>query len=128
MFSKVSLAIVATAAAVSASPIAPRDQTVVLPVSKHAKVTSMSNIVSKGQAFLDKVNGNTNVVGNIDASSGPATNDDVSYVASVSIGGRAQSLIVDTGCTLTCQSVMLWIHTDLGFFSFQHMVRSAVSM
>ena len=99
MFSKATLLIVAAAAAVSASPIAPRDATLVLPVTKHSKVTSISNIVARGQAVIDKINGGTST-GNADASSGGVTNEDVSYVAAVVIGGSSRSLIVDTGCTL----------------------------
>ena len=98
MFFKASLVIAAAAAAVSASPIAPRDATIVLPVKSHVNVASMSNIVAKGQKVISKVNGGSSV-GNVDAS-GPATNDDVSYVAAVTIGSKVESLIVDTGCML----------------------------
>lgn len=99
MFSKAPLVIAAAAAAVSASPIAPRDATIVLPVAKHSFVTSISNIVARGQAVINKINGGTSL-GNVDASSGPVTNEDVSYVAAVEIGSGTYSLIVDTGCTL----------------------------
>ena len=98
MFSKASLVLAAAAVAVSASPIAPRDATIVLPVTKHSSVTDISNIVAKGQAVINKINAGTSV-GNVDAS-GPATNEDVSYVAGVTIGSTTYSLIVDTGCKL----------------------------
>lgn len=83
-----------------ASPIERQVKTAVLPLKHVSNVTSVKNLVSKGQARLNKVNG----VAAIDAvsavSSGSVTNEDVTYVAPVSIGGTTYDLIVDTGCTL----------------------------
>jgi hypothetical protein len=88
------------ASAALASPIERQVNTVVLPVKRVSNVTSVKNIVSKGQARLDKVNGVSAVSASSEVSSGSVTNEDVSYVASVSIGGTSYDLIVDTGCTL----------------------------
>ena len=83
------------AVAVSASPIAPLAKTVVLPLKHVSNVSSVKNIVAKGQARINQVNG---VSAATDASSGSVTNEDQSYVAPVSIGGTTYQLIVDTGC------------------------------
>jgi len=91
-------AVAASAVAVSASPVKPRAESVTLPVSKVSTFTSIKSIVAKGQSKISKVNNNNGSEGNRLVSSGPATNEDVSYVASVTIGGTAYSLIVDTGC------------------------------
>ena len=99
MFPKASLVLAAALAAVSALPTEPRDTTIVLPVTKHSSVTSVSNLVARGQAKINLINGETKI-GNVDASSGPATNEDVSYIAGVTIGSTSYSLIVDTGCEL----------------------------
>ncbi|KUL89529.1 hypothetical protein ZTR_04286 [Talaromyces verruculosus] len=84
-----------------ASPIERQVKTAVLPLKHVSNFTSVKNLVSKGQARLHKVNG----VAAIDAvsavSSGPVTNEDVSYVAGVSIGGTTYDLIVDTGSSNT---------------------------
>ena len=90
------------AAAVSASPVERRASTVVLPLQHHSSFTSIKNIVSKGQARINKING-VKAVGSVDVSSGSVTNDDVSYVAPVVIGGSTWQLIVDTGCMLLLQ-------------------------
>ena len=90
------------AAAVSASPVERRASTVVLPLQHHSSFTSIKNIVSKGQARINKING-VKAVGVVDVSSGSVTNDDVSYVAPVVIGGSTWQLIVDTGCMLLLQ-------------------------
>lgn len=89
----------AAAAVVSASPVQPR--TAALPLKHVSHVTSVKNIVNKGQARLSKANGVTPVSAASDASSGSVTNEDVSYIAPVSIGGQTYQLIVDTGCTST---------------------------
>lgn len=83
-----------------ASPVERQAQAVVLPLKRVSNVTSVKNIVSKGQARLDKVNSVSAVSATSEVSSGSVTNEDVSYVASVSIGGTSYDLIVDTGCTL----------------------------
>jgi len=83
------------AAAVSASPIEREAKTAVLSLKRVSNVTSIKNIVNKGQARLNKVNG-------IEAaSSGSVTNEDVTYVAPVTIGSATWSLIVDTGSSNT---------------------------
>ncbi len=86
------------AAAVSASPVEPRAKTVVLPLKQVSTVTSVKNIVDKGQARIKAINGAKASGPVADVSSGPVTNEDVSYVAAVSIGGNTWDLIVDTGC------------------------------
>ncbi|EEA29030.1 hypothetical protein TMatcc_002608 [Talaromyces marneffei ATCC 18224] len=86
------------ASAAFASPIERQAKTEVLPLKRVSNLTSMKNLVSKGQARLGKVNG----VAAIEArSSGPVTNEDVTYVAGVSIGGTTYDLIVDTGSSNT---------------------------
>lgn len=92
-----SLAVVAAATAALASPVKPSAKSVALPVKRVSNVKSAKNIVKNGHARINKING-VKTVGNIDASSGSVTNEDVSYVASVNIGGSSYSLIVDTGC------------------------------
>jgi hypothetical protein len=84
------------AAAVSASPIELQPRAAVLPLKQVSNISSVKNIVGKGQARLNKING-------AEVSSGSVTNEDVSYVAPVSIGGSTWQLIVDTGCKLLLQ-------------------------
>ena len=87
------------AAAVSASPLAVerQAQTIVLPLTHVSKFTSIKNIVNKGQQRLGAINANA-VGPTPDVSSGSVTNEDVTYVAPVTIGGSTWQLIVDTGC------------------------------
>ncbi len=91
------LTIAATATSVLASPVKTGAKTAILPLKHVSNVKSVKNIVDRGQARLRNING-AHTVGNVDASSGPATNEDVSYIAAVSIGGSSWNLIVDTGC------------------------------
>lgn len=91
-----SLAVVAAATAALASPVKPSGKTVTLPVKRVSNVKSAKSLVQKGRARLNKVNGVK-----VEAASGSITNEDVSYVASVSIGDGTYSLIVDTGCKST---------------------------
>ncbi|KAF7903608.1 uncharacterized protein EAF01_006657 [Botrytis porri] len=93
-----SLLAFAGAAAVSASPI-DQIKSAVLPLAKHHSVTSIKNIIDKGQARLNKINGITTTEKR--AGSGAVTNDDVSYLAPIVIGGATWSLIVDTGSSNT---------------------------
>ncbi|KAM0154849.1 hypothetical protein ACHAQE_002517 [Botrytis cinerea] len=96
-----SLLALAGAAAVTATPIA-QVKSAVLPLAKHSNVTSIKNIVDKGHARLNKYNGITTTDKRATAvSSGAVTNEDVSYVAPVVIGGATWSLIVDTGSSNT---------------------------
>ena len=115
------LAVAASVAAVSASPVKPRAESVALPVSKVSTFTSIKNIVSKGQAKISKINTSSSE-GNRLVSSGPATNEDVSYVASVTIGGSAYSLIVDTGCEYSLLRIVDMKLTK-SLASVQHLVR-----
>lgn len=92
-----SLAVVAVATTALASPVKPSAKTIALPVKRVNNVKSAKSLVQNGIARLNKVNG-VKAIGNIDASSGPVTNEDVSYVAAVTIGGKSYDLIVDTGC------------------------------
>ncbi|KAF5542388.1 hypothetical protein FNAPI_9965 [Fusarium napiforme] len=91
----------AAAAAVSASPLEPRaKKTAVLPLKHVVQATSIKPIVQKGQARIRKINGESTV--QLDSvSSGSVTNEDVSYVAPVVIGGNTWNLIVDTGSSNT---------------------------
>jgi hypothetical protein len=92
------LAVVAAATATLASPVKPSAKTAALSLKRVSNVKSLKSIVQKGQSRIHKINGIKAAVGNVDASSGSVTNEDVSYVASVSIGGKSWDLIVDTGC------------------------------
>ncbi|KAL7933839.1 putative aspartic protease [Trichoderma chlorosporum] len=96
-----SLAIVAAATTALASPVKPSAKVATIPVKRVNNVKSLKNVVQKGQARLNKVNGIKNAVGVVDASSGSVTNEDVTYVASVTIGGSSYDLIVDTGSSNT---------------------------
>lgn len=101
MLFKSSLALVAAAAAVSASPVMPRsDDTIKVPLTHVASVTSMSNIVANGKARIGQINSGSPMAKRAtDAtSSGTVTNEDVTYVAPITIGGKTWQLIVDTGC------------------------------
>lgn len=91
-----SLAVVAAATAALASPVKPSGKTVALPVKRSSNVKSAKSLVEKGHARLNKING-VKTVGKRD-SSGSVTNDDVSYIAAVTIGDGTYNLIVDTGC------------------------------
>ncbi|OAA50794.1 Peptidase aspartic [Beauveria brongniartii RCEF 3172] len=95
-----SLSILVAAEAILASPVERATKPSVVPVKHVVNVSSPSGLVAKGQARINKVNGAEKTLGNIDAS-GPAENDDVSYVASVAIGSASWDLIVDTGSSNT---------------------------
>ncbi|SPJ78649.1 probable aspartic proteinase precursor [Fusarium torulosum] len=90
-----------TAAGISASPLEIRAKTAVLPLKHVTNVSSIKGIVQKGQARIHKANGQAVTSTHVDASSGPVTNEDVSYVAPVVIGGKTWELIVDTGSSNT---------------------------
>jgi hypothetical protein len=104
-----SLFTVATlAAAAVAAPLEQRAQPAVLPLTHINTATSASNIVANGKSKISQINSDSSVSkGNTLASSGSITNEDVSYVAPVSIGGKTYELIVDTGCK-TPQPLTLW--------------------
>jgi len=87
------------AAVVSASPVELKPRTAVLPLKHHSNITSIKNIVTRGRARLNKINRIS--TDSIESSSGDVTNDDVSYLAPVSIGGTTWQLIVDTGSSNT---------------------------
>ena len=92
------IALVAAAAAVvSASPIKARAEPTTLVVKQVQNLTSVKNLVTKGRAKIQKIN-NDKSEGIRLVSSGTVTNEDVTYVAPVSIGGKTWELIVDTGC------------------------------
>jgi hypothetical protein len=91
------------ASAVSASPVERRAQTAVLSLKHVSSVTSIKNIVERGQARINAINGVQVVSDALEVSSGSVTNEDVSYVAAVTIGGNTWQLIVDTGCTSLLQ-------------------------
>lgn len=96
-------ALLTAAVAVSASPVERQAKRAVLSLNHVSNitpgnVTSIKNIVNKGQARVNKINGVQAVGPAPDVGSGSVTNEDVSYVAPVSIGGKTWQLIVDTGC------------------------------
>lgn len=96
-----SLAFAAVAGVVSAAPVENTAKTVALPLTQVNNVKDMKNIVGRGQARIEKVNKIQSAsTGSSFASSGTVTNEDVSYLAPVSIGGDTWQLIVDTGCKL----------------------------
>lgn len=88
------IVVLAAAVAVSASPVEKRAASAILPLKHITNVKSAKNIVGKGQARLSNVNG----VEAASVSSGSVTNEDVTYVAPVVVGGKTWELIVDTGC------------------------------
>lgn len=91
------MALAATSAL--ATPVAPRAKTITVPVQLKNNVKSVKNLVAQGQARIQKINGGVHF--NKDASSGTVTNEDVSYIAPVKIGGTTYDLIVDTGSSNT---------------------------
>lgn len=92
--------LVLAAAAVSASPVERQVKTAVIPLKHYSNLTSIKNIVDKGQLRINKING----VNSKRADSGDVTNEDVSYYAPVVIGGATWQLIVDTGCMLLLET------------------------
>lgn len=96
MLFSIALTVVA-ATGISASPLEIRSKTAVLPLKHVTSVSSIKGLVQKGQARIHKVNGQVATT-HVDVSSGSVTNEDVSYVAPVVIGGKTWDLIVDTGC------------------------------
>lgn len=97
----VSVSILAAATVALASPVEPRGKMVVLPLRKVHTAQSAKALVDHGQAKLREINGEK-LAGNVDANSAPITNGVVSYVASVTVGGVAYDLVVDTGCRFLC--------------------------
>ncbi|KAM3473724.1 hypothetical protein MY8738_008230 [Beauveria namnaoensis] len=95
-----SLSLLVAAEAILASPVERATKPSAVPVKHVVKVSSPNGLIAKGQARINKINGAENALGNIDAS-GPAENDDVSYIASVAIGSASWDLIVDTGSSNT---------------------------
>jgi hypothetical protein len=93
-------ALTLAAAAVSASPVERQTKTTVLPLKHVSNVTSVKNIVNRGQQRISAINGvQSAAVGpSPDVSSGSVTNEDVTYVAPVKVGSSTWQLIVDTGC------------------------------
>ena len=89
--------VAAAAAAVSASPIQARSETTSLKVTQIQRLTSVKNLVTKGQDKIQQINHDKSE-GNRLVSSCTVTNEDVTYVAPVNIGGSTWQLIVDTGC------------------------------
>lgn len=105
MFFQTSLTLAAAAAMVSAAPAAappaPAEEmkpAVILSMKHAMNVTSIKNLVAKGQARLNKINGGADIVAR--DGSGTVINDLSSYLAPMSIGGKTWDLIVDTGCML----------------------------
>jgi hypothetical protein len=98
------VALLATAvAAVSASPVSRQAQTAVLSLKHVSNVRSIKNIVDRGQARINAINGVQAADATPKVSSGSVTNEDICYVAAVSIGGNTWQLVVDTGCTSLLQ-------------------------
>ncbi|KAF1734271.1 Polyporopepsin [Beauveria bassiana] len=95
-----SLSLLVAAEAILASPVERATKPSAVPVKHVVKVSSPNGLIAKGLARINKINGAESALGNIDAS-GPAENDDVSYIASVAIGSASWDLIVDTGSSNT---------------------------
>lgn len=111
------------AAAALAAPLEKNLKVHVLPLTHHNSITNVKNLVENGQARLRGLNGPSKF--KVQVGSGSATNEDVSYVATVSIGGKPYSLIVDTGCkSLTEANVckLTWNH------SVKHLVWCSIKM
>lgn len=97
----ISLVTLLAATTALASPIEVPAKIVKMPVKQVSNFTSIKNIVSKGQARIKKVNGEKLLATGVSSvSSGAVTNEDVTYVAPVTIGGSTWQLIVDTGCMI----------------------------
>lgn len=93
-----SLSVLAAAAVVAAVPApAASPKVISVPLTLIKNVESTSGLLAAGERRLAKFN---NRVGSLKPrqSSGAVTNEDVSYVAEVNIGGTGYTLIVDTGC------------------------------
>lgn len=105
------LSLLVAADAVLASPVERAAKPATLPLKHVINASSASGLIQRGQARINKINGGgaQSTFGNVDAS-GPAENDDVSYVASVAIGNANWNLIVDTGCKSA------WPKTKVPFF------------
>ncbi|XWW95763.1 hypothetical protein V2A60_003730 [Cordyceps javanica] len=95
-----SLSLIVAADAILASPVERAAKPATVPLKHVVKVSSASGLIERGQARISKINGAQTTFGNVDAS-GPAENDDVSYIASVAIGNANWNLIVDTGSSNT---------------------------
>nr|POE59383.1 polyporopepsin [Quercus suber] len=80
------IVVAAVAVAVSASPIETQVKATVLPLKHFTNITSIKNIVEKGQTRINKINTATAKGPSPDASSGSVTNEDVSYLAPINIG------------------------------------------
>lgn len=100
MFFTTSIAIVAAASAVSASPIQPRSAIPLTHVNNIKNVTSVKNMVQAGKARLQSMSADGSTF-HTDANSGSITNTEVSYTAAMNIGGYTRNLIVDTGSSNT---------------------------
>ncbi|KAK0108851.1 hypothetical protein ONS96_002691 [Cadophora gregata f. sp. sojae] len=94
------LVIAAAISVASASPIERETKRAVLPLRRNVNVSSIKNVVQKGQDRIAAINGVESLVVKRQ-SSGVVTNEDVTYVAPVVIGGRTWELIVDTGSSNT---------------------------
>lgn len=126
MFFQTSLTLAAAAAMVSAAPAAappaPAEEmkpAVILSMKHAMNVTSIKNLVAKGQARLNKINGGADIVAR--DGSGTVINDLSSYLAPMSIGGKTWDLIVDTGCMLLLfvfETLRLFPQTNFCFFLF----------
>ncbi|PVH83991.1 putative aspartic protease [Cadophora sp. DSE1049] len=100
------LAIAVAISVASASPIEREIKRAVLPLRRNINVSSIKNVVQKGHDRIAAINGATSLAEKR-ATSGVVTNEDVTYVAPVVIGGKTWELIVDTGL-LTCAASNTW--------------------
>ncbi|TVY51688.1 Polyporopepsin [Lachnellula cervina] len=99
-------ALLTAAVAVSASPVERQAKRAVLSLNHVSNitpgnVTSIKNIVNKGQARVNKINGVQAVGPAPDVGSGSVTNEDVSYVAPVSIGASNTWCGAQSSCEKT---------------------------
>ncbi|KAF5645183.1 hypothetical protein F25303_5692 [Fusarium sp. NRRL 25303] len=91
--------LVAAATAASAPPHKPHAKTATLPLKHVFQVTSIKSMIQQGQNRLRHVN--NPAISRTSLQAGSITNQVVTYVAPVIIGGRTWDLIVDTGSSNT---------------------------
>lgn len=74
-----------------------------VPLKASNNIKSVGRLVQSGKHRLKRFNKAYHGV----PDSSPVTNEEVSYLANMTIGGETYSLIVDTGCKLTRSDMSL---------------------
>ena len=104
--SRIAIAAVAVAAAVSAVPVESQAKSAILPLTRVSNInSSIKNLIGRGQSRINAING-VHTRPHPDVITDPATNEDVFYVAPIKIGGTTWNLIVDTGCKSLIQDAL----------------------